>query len=764
MPPSTHGFFVEHSPDGAPWLIGRRREGRLDGPVWMARGAPGFPSCADTVSAVLASYRQGHVHGFRFFDATEGERTRAGAVLRDFDLDPLFDAGDVEAFVEDGRYARFLDRLREEDAFLGNLPQSWSFASVGAEDQALFGAAPPRWLRAWREALSKHARRALVGMQPAPGISASNLSPFSGRCVLEAGLDAALVGRLLLEGTGYYPDEVADLVALRGSGALLAVSTREPWRVLGWASLGAVAYASAALTGFEARRVSLAALRRAAAAVQDQVGMEPYLPILVADPEAIPSRTLILRGRAALAPEAEARIAWLRHVAWHREEGDDSLPPLPPRDEVGVDPVTLPDTLYLLARSFLIADDARLAEVLRVARGSASGLLRTAADRVEQHLRGGAPPQGEAARLGGLPDPRSARARLSERWRAEAGEVSPAPKAPDAATPEALADMAWERVHDAIRLIGLREEQLPRFPELDLLLAQVEALPHMTYVGGVAWALREADARPLQPFLAALAQSGAYAAGHMLCRDHLDPWVRAEPRWSPLAAAFARDARYGVQRFRWLTLAGSAADVPWLGETCAALTTKRAQMSEALGFDWSEALSALVSLSPPEGRAALHAALALPMLYPPERLMLAQILVRLGDPAAAPILAETRPPLDRVAMVWPYTAAIIRGVPLFSEREREVVLAGMRAPRERASAELARRLIRASLGEPEPDLGARVVEAIAAPNDWVAEMIEELKGTGALPPEALAAALAHEKVSVRLAALDASSPAPVLQG
>lgn len=757
MHTTPQGYVVERAEDGAIQRIGRRRDGRLDGPVWMARGAPEFPACAEVVTAAIVAYSRGLCQGVRFFDRDEVETTRAGFALSDHDLDPLLDAGAVDSFVADGRARRFFDGLAREDAFLGPVPRTWGFPSPG-DDRALFGRPPPAWLQAWRETLAAHPQRSLVGLHPLGGISNDLNDPFGARSVLESALDGALVGQLLLDGVGTTPDEVADLIALRRSGAVLAISTKEPWRPLGWASLGAVVYAAAALTGFEARRVSLQALRRAALALADQVGIEACLPFLAENPEAIPGRTLLLRGASPLSPEEEARVAWLRHLGWASDEDAPRLPPLPPRQPIPSPPETSGDVLFGLARGYLVSDDEGLAEALQQARRSDAGLLHRAAARIQVHVRGGAAPYGDAARLGGLRDPRGARAALTAQWR-QGQAPSPVVGQPFA-TPDAVCDRAWALLDDAARLQQLRREALPRFPALDALLAEIEALPMFSLTAEHALKLREADARALLPFLLALAQDGEYAAAQALCRDELGPWVRAEPRLRPLARAMARDPNMGAQRYRWLTLVGDPDDVAWLCEQARGLAAERVRRREVIGFAWWEVLSALASLDPGAAATLLGEALALPELFPAERLELAQLLVLLGDARALPALLAAEPPLDWSGMVWPYAAAMLRAAPLLSAEERLSLLANLETVQSHRGPELARRLIRAALGAEEGEIEAELAALITASDGMIADAVQALGAAGVLPEGAREAALRHAEASVRRVAMDLPTGAP----
>ena len=114
----TKTVLVERAPDGQIRRVGRLKGDRPQGPMWVARGADGFPECAPEIGAALITYDYGLPQGARFFDAAGAERSRAGTLLRHFDPAALFTQGHEDNFVADGRYQRLLDALAVEDCFL----------------------------------------------------------------------------------------------------------------------------------------------------------------------------------------------------------------------------------------------------------------------------------------------------------------------------------------------------------------------------------------------------------------------------------------------------------------------------------------------------------------------------------------------------------------------------------------------------------------------------------------------------------------------
>lgn len=759
---TTTTVLVERAPDGRLWRVGWTRGGRLHGPVWLARGAQGFPECAPEISAALVTYAGGLPQGARFFDAAEVERARAGTPLRHHDLDALFTPGDEDRFVADGRYGRLLDALAQEDCFLDPPRHDpYAFMDGGAHDEALFGEAVPPWLGRWRAARGAHPRRALVGLQPREGVITPAFDPYVGVVGLETALGGAVIGSFLSE-EGHTPVAEAQLVALRSSGVVLALGVDAPWRPLGAASLGALACAAGALTAFAARRVSLPTLRALAARLKDKVDLSPRLPLLAEAPEALGSSPhLRLCGPLPLSGAALARVEWLRALAFWRgddDEGDHDDPfgatPLPLPIAEPEDDDDPPNLLYAMARSYLIGDDVALARWVRRAQASKAGLLHEAARRVERQLQGADQPvYGDQARLGGLRDARAARRWMSEAWRRQGQAVAEAPAAPEVTTPEALADLAWPLALEPSSLRLLRAARLPQFPDLDALMTELEALEPWAWTLDLGLKLREADARALAPFIASRCLEGSDSAAQLLCLAALTDWIRAEPRWGAVARVIAANPRMGHGRWAWLALAGGPEDAPALVARVRELIQARGRSDSALGFEQGVALDALRVLDPPSVLTLSREALASPKLYPAERAELQQRLARMGDAEAADALVDYPPPLDNTAMIWPYAAAMVAAAPLLRPERRDRLRERLGAPT-RPQAQLAARLIRRALGDDDATLDDDLAALVRRSDGFIAEALPLWAACGALSPAVRAAARAHGHAGVRLAAMD----------
>ncbi|MBK9368353.1 MAG: hypothetical protein IPN01_18935 [Deltaproteobacteria bacterium] len=758
----TKTVLVERALDGQIRRVGRLKGDRPQGPMWVARGADGFPECAPEIAAALITYDYGLPQGARFFDAAGVERSRAGTPLRHFDLDALFTQGQEDQFVADGRYQRLLDALAVEDCFLDPPRRDpYGYFGGGEHDEALFGEAVPKWLGQWRAASLKHPQRSLVGLQPTRGVITPTLDPLVGVVGLETTLHGAVIGAFLSE-EGHTPVAQAQLVALRASGVVIAAPVDAPWRPLGAASLGALACAAGALTAFAARRVSLPTLRALAARLKPQVDLAPRLPLLSDAPETLgPSPHLSLNGAVPIEGEALARVEWLRALNFWRPDDEDTdaaeapfgATPLPlPIAEPG-DGDDVPNVLYALARSYLIADDVALARWLGRARASGAKLLHEAARRVEHQLQSlDQPVYGDQARLGGLRDARAARRWMSEVWRGRGEPVAEAPALPEVQSPEALAELAWPLVFEPARLRLLRAGRLPQFPQLHALLTELEALEPWAWTLDLGLKMRAADARALAPFIASRCFDGSDSAAQLLSLGALTDWIRAEPRWGPVARAIAADPRMGFQRWRWLGLAGGPEDVPALTERVRALIQARAASDSALGFEQPTLLDALLILHPPSVVTLSREALQNPKLYPAERAELMQRLIRLGDAEAANALVAFPPPLNNVSMIWPYATAMVLAAPMLRPERKEMLRAQLGEPT-RPAGRLAARLIRRALGDDDPSLDDELAELVRKSDGFIAEALPLWASCGALGPAALAAAQEHNNAAVRLAVL-----------
>ena len=760
----TKNVLVERAPDGQIRRVGRLRGDRPQGPVWVARGADGFPKdtpgCAPEITAALITYDYGLDQGARYFDAAGGERSRAGTLLRHFDLDALFTQGQEDQFVADGRYQRLLDALAVEDCFLDPPRRdAYGYFDGGAHDEALFGEATPGWLGRWRAANERHPQRSLVGLQPYRGVITPSVDPFVGVVGLETTLRGALIGAFLSE-EGHTPVAEVQLIALRERGVVIALGVDGPWRPLGAASLGALACAAGALTAFAARRVSLPTLRALAARLRPQVDLAPRLPLLADAPETLgPSPHLTLRGPLPFDGEGLARVEWLRALNFWRPDDEDTdaadapfgAVPLPLPIAAPGDGDDVPNVLYALARSYLIGDDVALAGWLGRARASGAGLLHEAARRVEHQLQSADQPvYGDQARLGGLRDARAARRWMSAAWRAQGQGVAEAPDLPEVTSPEALAELAWPLVFEPARLRLLRAGRLPQFTALDALLTELEALEPYAWTLDLGLKLREAKAQALAPFIASRCLDGSDSAAQLLCLAALPDWIRDEPRWGPVARAIAVNPRMGPQRWQWLGLAGGPEDVAALTERVRALIQARAASDSALGFEQPTALDALMTLDAQRVVTLSREALQNPKLYPAERAELMQRLVRLGDAEAANALVAYPPPLNNVSMIWPYATAMVLAAPMLRPERKEMLRAQLGEPT-RPAGQLAARLIRRALGDDDPSLDDDLAELVRSSDGFIAEALPLWASCGALGPAALKAAQEHKHAGVRLA-------------
>jgi hypothetical protein len=147
--------------------------------------------------------------------------------------------------------------------------------------------------------------------------------------------------------------------------------------------------------------------------------------------------------------------------------------------------------------------------------------------------------------------------------------------------------LAWPLVMEPARLRLLRAGRLPQFPQLDALLTELEALEPWAWTLDLGLKLRAAkDARALAPFIASRCLDGSDSAAQLLSLGALTDWIRAEPRWGPVARAIATEPPHGAsQRWRWLGLGRSGPeDVPALHRAGAGAHPGPGGLGRRLGF------------------------------------------------------------------------------------------------------------------------------------------------------------------------------------
>lgn len=380
----------------------------------LKRGKPWFPNdCHENVQAALvrSNYTR-RPHGYRFLDSKQREVTRGGHLLSDFDLEPLFDAGEPDAFVRDGRFAKLVDALAQEDAFVD---RNKTAALIDRR------AAYKRWrTREWSEEVQMlldttlaHGQRRFTGWSPDTGRLQRTRDNRDWQSPLDYQADGAreiihdglFIGHLTRPDSYHFTgNRVAQLMVDGPTGVVVAFTDKG--QLAGRSTLGALVFGSGLLTAFEARRVSWLALKRIAGQFKNRFRVGWYAT--KAHWASRGTQHLLDFTDFEVGPSpAEIAANWLAVVSCGRV-----TPAEVPLPEFEVDAIESPDARLVagMVRNFWIGNDVELQTGARSAKGRCDAVQAVAQALVAASANDG--------RFGYLFDTAERRALLINRWRA----------------------------------------------------------------------------------------------------------------------------------------------------------------------------------------------------------------------------------------------------------------------------------------------------------------------------------------------------------